>query len=79
MRVIFISQRVPYPPDRGDRITTHHFLRHLLARGARVRVGCFTETDEDVAHASTLAGDVDAVCAPRLSRRWRKVASLRGS
>lgn len=78
MRVIFISQRVPYPPDRGDRITTHHFLRHLLARGARVRVGCFAEGDEDVAHAATLRRDVEAVCAPPLSRARRKVISLRG-
>lgn len=78
MNVVFVSQRVPYPPDRGDRITTHHFLRHLLARGDRVRVGCFAESDEDVAHAATLARDVDAVCAPRLSRRARKVTSLRG-
>jgi len=78
MRVIFISQRVPYPPDRGDRITTHHFLRHLLARGARVRVACFAETDADREHAADLARDVEAVCAPRLSRRWRKLTALRG-
>ncbi|MEZ5963192.1 MAG: TIGR03087 family PEP-CTERM/XrtA system glycosyltransferase [Planctomycetota bacterium] len=78
MNVVFVSQRVPYPPDRGDRITTHHFLRHLLARGARVRVGCFVENDEDAEHAATLAGDVAAVCAPRLSRRRRKLESLRG-
>ena len=27
--IIFVCQRVPYPPDRGDRITTWNFVRHL--------------------------------------------------
>jgi sugar transferase (PEP-CTERM/EpsH1 system associated) len=78
VRVIFISQRVPYPPDRGDKITTHHFLRHLLARGASVRVGCFADGADDVAHAAALRRDVAEVCAPRLRRRWRQLTALRG-
>ncbi|HLU40091.1 MAG TPA: TIGR03087 family PEP-CTERM/XrtA system glycosyltransferase [Planctomycetota bacterium] len=78
MRVLFLAQRVPYPPDRGDRITTHHFLRHLLARGARVRVGCFAEDAVDLDAAAVLRRDVEAVCAPRVSRRVRRFTSLRG-
>ena len=46
MEILFLCQRVPYPPDRGDRITTHHVLRMLLGMG-RVRVGCFLETPRD--------------------------------
>ncbi|MBK8095567.1 MAG: TIGR03087 family PEP-CTERM/XrtA system glycosyltransferase [Planctomycetes bacterium] len=78
MRVLFLCQRVPWPPDRGDRITTWHFLQHLLARGAEVRLGCFAEEDRDadaVAKLRTLCKDVSA---PRLDRRWRKLTSLRG-
>ncbi len=78
MRVVFLSQRVPFPPDRGDRITTHHFLRHLLGRGCEVFAGCFREEPDDDVHAATLARDVRELCAPRISRRWRKLASLRG-
>lgn len=77
MRVIFISQRVPYPPDRGDKITTHHFLRHLLARGATVRAGCLAEDRDEVAHAAALRQEIAAVCAPVISRRTRKLTSLR--
>ncbi len=78
MRVLFLSQRVPYPPDRGDKITTHHFLRHLLARGATVRVGCLAEDAAECEHAETLRKDVADVCAPTISRRVRKFTSLRG-
>jgi len=45
--VLFLSQRVPYPPDRGDRITTWHMLEHFLERGDRVRAGCLLEDPAD--------------------------------
>jgi sugar transferase (PEP-CTERM/EpsH1 system associated) len=78
VKVLFLSQRVPWPPDRGDRITTSHFLEHFLARGAAVRVGCLAEDDADEAAARTLAQRVAAVCAPRIDRRRNKLTSLRG-
>lgn len=77
-RIVFLCQRVPWPPDRGDRITTWHFLHHFLQRGAEVRVGCFQEEPRDGESVAFLAKTCAEVVAPRLSRRWRKVASLRG-
>lgn len=78
MKVVFLCQRVPYPPDRGDRITTWHFLQHLLARGADVYLGCFTEEDRDADGVAFLTKRCREVVAPRLDRRRRKLLSLRG-
>lgn len=78
MKLVFLCQRVPWPPDRGDRITTWHFLQHLLARGAKVSVGCFREEPRDDDGVAFLQARCDEVVAPRLDRRRRKVASLRG-
>ncbi len=78
MNVLFLSQRVPWPPDRGDRITTWHFLRHFLARGDHVQVGCFAEEardDQGAAHLRSLGAEV---AAPRLDRRWRRLTCLSG-
>ena len=80
LKVVFLSQRVPYPPDRGDRITTYHVLRHLAARGAQIRVGCLAEGARDLESAAALPGVVDAVeevCAPRIRGRLRRLTSLR--
>ncbi|HEX5053069.1 MAG TPA: TIGR03087 family PEP-CTERM/XrtA system glycosyltransferase [Planctomycetota bacterium] len=77
-RVVFLCQRLPWPPDRGDRITTWHFLQHLLARGADVQLGCFREEDRDAEGVTFLAGRCREVVAPRLSRTVRKFTSLRG-
>lgn len=77
-RVVFLCQRVPWPPDRGDRITTWHFLQHLLARGAEVRIGCFQEEDRDQAAVDFLRTRCAEVVAPRLSRSKAKLLSTRG-
>ena len=79
MKVVFLCQRVPWPPDRGDRITTWHFLDHLLRAGAEVRLGCFRDDANDDAAVRFLAGRCREVEAPMLRRSLlRKVASLRG-
>ncbi|MEO6595446.1 MAG: TIGR03087 family PEP-CTERM/XrtA system glycosyltransferase [Planctomycetota bacterium] len=77
-RVVFLCQRLPWPPDRGDRITTWHFLQHLLARGADVYLGCFQEEDRDAEGVTFLAEKCREVVAPRLSRGVRKFTSLQG-
>jgi len=45
VRILFLSQRIPFPPNRGDRITTYHVVRHL-ARRHEVSVACFCEEAE---------------------------------
>ncbi|MDP5103761.1 MAG: TIGR03087 family PEP-CTERM/XrtA system glycosyltransferase [Erythrobacter sp.] len=42
--ILFLAHRVPFPPDRGDRIRSHHLLK-ALAGLAPVHVGCFAEGD----------------------------------
>lgn len=78
LKVVFLCQRVPYPPDRGDRITTWHFLQHLLAQGNALRVGCLAEEDRDATGVSELRARGCVVEAPRIDRRLRRLASLRG-
>jgi polysaccharide biosynthesis protein PslH len=78
VKVIFLCQRLPWPPDRGDRITTWHFLQHLLERGAEVHLGCFQEEDRDKEGVTFLQQHCASVVAPRLDRRVQKLTSLRG-
>lgn len=48
--VIFLAHRVPFPPDRGDRIRSHHLLKALAGLGP-VHVGCFGEGDASAERA----------------------------
>ncbi|WP_086617205.1 TIGR03087 family PEP-CTERM/XrtA system glycosyltransferase [Erythrobacter tepidarius] len=51
--ILFLAHRVPFPPDRGDRIRSHHLLK-ALARLGPVHVGCFADAG-DKAGADGLA------------------------
>ena len=51
--LLFLAHRIPYPPDRGDKIRSWHVLRHL-ARHARVHLACFADDAADAAHLSAL-------------------------
>ena len=52
---LFLAHRVPFPPNRGDKIRSYHLLRSIAALGP-VHVGTFGETDEDMACTDELAG-----------------------
>lgn len=52
--ILFLAHRIPFPPDRGDKIRSHHILK-ALAGLAPVHVGCFAETETDRAHEAELA------------------------
>lgn len=45
--ILFLAHRVPYPPDRGDKIRSFHMLRHLAARG-RVHLAAFADDPRDM-------------------------------
>ena len=52
--ILFLAHRMPFPPNRGDKIRSHHLLK-ALARLGPVHVGTFAETQEDGDHRSDLA------------------------
>lgn len=56
--VLFLSHRVPFPPNRGDKIRSHHVLKHLAGL-APVHVATFGDDADDMAAAA----DLDALCA----------------
>ena len=61
--ILFLAHRVPFPPNRGDKIRAHHLLK-ALSRIAPVHVGCLTESAEDRAGLAELAEMATSYCAP---------------
>lgn len=53
MHVLFLAHRIPFPPDKGDKIRSFNMLCHISAR-AQVHLGCFVDDPDDFAHADTL-------------------------
>lgn len=56
--ILFLSHRIPWPPDRGDKIRSHHILKRLAGM-APVHIGTFADDDRD----ASFAADLRAICA----------------
>lgn len=49
MKVLFLAHRLPFPPDRGDRIRSWNILQHLAER-FEVHLGCLVENSGELQH-----------------------------
>ncbi|HED36457.1 MAG TPA: TIGR03087 family PEP-CTERM/XrtA system glycosyltransferase [Gammaproteobacteria bacterium] len=49
-----MSQRVPYPPNKGEKLRTYHQMEHLLAKGHKVSVCTPAHNHEDEQSISSL-------------------------
>lgn len=75
--LLYLVHRIPYPPNKGDKVRSFHILRHL-ARSYRVYLGTFVDRAEDAPHVETLHEWCAEVCAIPLSPARARLASLRG-
>ena len=75
--LLFLAHRIPYPPDKGDKIRAWNIFRHL-ARSHRIHLGCFIDDPADREHIAPLAAQcADLVCLPLDPRMQRLKAALR--
>ena len=44
--ILYLVHRLPYPPNKGDKVRSYHLLRHLAARH-RVFLGTFIDDPDD--------------------------------
>ena len=74
-KILYITHRVPYPPDKGDRIRNFHILA-WLARRASVDLACLADEPVDDAARRTLKTLADRVAVvPHVSAaRWARAA-----
>ncbi len=62
-RLLFLAHRIPYPPDKGDKIRAWAILDHL-ADHFEVDLGCLVDDREDLQHIPLLRNRLAHVEAP---------------
>ena len=75
--LLYLTHRIPYPPNKGDKVRSFNILRQL-ARTHRVWLGTFVDHRDDLQHIPTLGQWCEQVCAIPIEPRIRRIASLRG-
>ncbi len=74
---LLLTQRIPYPPLKGEKIRAWRILLHL-ARTHDVHLGCLIDDPLDRPHAATVAAACAGSHFALLDRRVAKIACLRG-
>src|SRR5438309_7237519 len=75
--LLFLTQRIPYPPIKGEKIRAWHVLEHL-ARNHAVHLGCLIDDAEDWQHVPFLRQVCASAHFAKLDRRRAKLLCLRG-
>ncbi len=78
MKLLLLTHRLPYPPNRGDRIRSYQLLK-FLAQRAEVHLGCVADerpSADTLARLRSLCHDVALGETTRLGRASRAAWSL---
>ena len=75
--IIFLVHRLPFPPDKGDKIRSFHLLKHLCAN-YDVHLGCFIDDPNDERYVDDVAGLCASTKIGRINPGLARVRSLRG-
>ncbi len=76
--LLLLVHRIPYPPNKGDKIRSYHLLKHLSQRYT-VHLGAFVDDPDDWQYAGLLTGMVSgSVKLLPLHPAWAKLRSLTG-
>ena len=74
--LLFLTQRIPYPPIKGEKIRPFHLLRYL-AETFELHVGCLIDNPDDWQHVGKIEAMARTTYFARLPRR-RRYTCLKG-
>jgi len=73
--LLFLVHRLPYPPNKGDKVRSYHLLKHLVARH-RVFLATFVDDPDDLRHLPTVRNLCADMHAEPLDPRWARLRSV---
>jgi len=76
-RLLYLVHRLPYPPNKGDKVRSFHLLKHL-SRDHEVHLGTFVDDPDDEQYVENVRSYCASLHVERLSPRFAKLRSLSG-
>ncbi|MDD2724996.1 MAG: TIGR03087 family PEP-CTERM/XrtA system glycosyltransferase [Methylovulum sp.] len=75
--LLFLVHRIPFPPNKGDKIRSYHFLKYL-ADEFNVYLGTFVDDPHDWQYTDALDALCAGTCYQELQALPAKIKSLQG-
>jgi sugar transferase (PEP-CTERM/EpsH1 system associated) len=73
--LLFLVHRIPYPPNKGDKIRSYHLLKHLAQR-YQVYLGTFVDDADDWQHVDRVTALCEDSYFAALNPRTARLRSL---
>lgn len=76
--ILYLVHRLPYPPDKGDRIRAYHMIRYL-SQVSHIHLACLADEaipPEAKSHLEQYCTRVAIVPQPRWKRLWGAASSM---
>lgn len=74
-KLLLLVHRIPYPPNKGDKVRSYHLLQHLCHR-YQVYLGTFVDDDADWQHVPHLQALCTGSHFAALNPLWGRLRSL---
>ncbi len=75
--LLYLVHRIPYPPNKGDKIRSYHILKHL-SHNHRIHLGTFIDDEKDWEYVEKLKEICGETCFVKLNPQASRVRSLSG-
>ncbi len=76
MKILLLTHRTPYPPNKGTQVRPFNLLKTLRARGHEVHLMAFAEGEKELRSQEQLAKWCASVTLIPFHRRWAKVKAI---
>ena len=73
--LLFLCHRIPFPPNKGDKITTFNLLKFLSKR-YNIYLGTFIDDEFDKAYISELNKYCESLCCIDITKRSRAKSGI---
>jgi len=76
MRILFLTHRIPYPPNKGDKIRSYNILQYL-AKHHEVYLGSLIDEKADIQYINQLQSQVKEFVFETIQPQIKKICCLR--
>ncbi|MFZ5759499.1 MAG: TIGR03087 family PEP-CTERM/XrtA system glycosyltransferase [Thermodesulfobacteriota bacterium] len=73
--LLFISHRVPYPPNKGDKIRSFNILKHL-SKKYNIYLACMIDDKRDITASQNLHTFISGFYFDIINPFWKKIFSI---
>ncbi len=74
-KLLYLTHRIPYPPNKGDKIRSYHLLKHLT-KHFRVYLGAFIDDEQDWQYVDHVNSLCEETCFVRLDPVLARIRSF---